>query len=159
MIALQIKSTKQFMSALLASEAFDGFLLESADLLTAYSYTIDGHINKEFYGDEEDIPYELAQWKSLRSICYELIKGKHTPLGFKFVFCATPDKRAELLEGEAAKAVSNLVFIIRFKEGRISLTTGVALSDFLLDKSYEKVWDDYMKAFLTKSGIEFEEEK
>ena len=157
MIALQIKNTRQFMSALLASEAFDGFLLESADLLTANSYTIDGHINKEFYGDEEEVPYELAEWKNMRSVCYELIKGKHTPLGFKFVLCATPDKKAELLEGEAATAVSNLVFIIKFKEGRISLTTGVALSGFLLDKSYEKTWDDYMRRFLDQAHIEYEE--
>ena len=157
MIALQIKNTRQFMSALLASEAFDGFLLESADLVTANSYTIDGHINKEFYGDEEESPYELSEWKSMRSVCYELIKGKHTPLGFKFVFCATPDKKSELLDGEASSAVSNLVFIVKFKDGHITLTTGVALSGFLLDKSYEKVWDEYMKRFLDQARIEYEE--
>ena len=157
MIALQIKNTKHFMSALLATEAFDGFLLESADLITANSYTIDGHINKEFYGDEEEVPYELSEWRSMRSVCYELIKGKHTPLGFKFVFCATPDKKSELLDGEASSTVSNLVFIVKFKDGRISLTTGVALSGFLLDKSYEKVWDDYMRKFLDQTRIEYEE--
>lgn len=157
MIALQIKNTRHFMSALLASEAFDGFLLEGAELITANSYTIDGHINKEFYGDEEEVPYKLSEWRSMRSVCYELIKGKHTPLGFKFIFCITPDKKAELLSSEAQTAVSNLVFIVKFKDGRISLTTGVALSGFLLDKSYEKAWDDYMKKFLDQTRIEYEE--
>ena len=157
MIALQIKNTKHFMSALLASEAFDSFLLEGAELFTANSYTIDGHVNKEFYGDEEEIPYDLSEWKNMRSVCYELIKGKHTPLAFKFVFCATPDKKTELLDVQSADAVSNLVFIVKFKEGHITLTTGVALSGFLLDKSYEKIWDEYMKSFLTKTRIEFEE--
>lgn len=157
MIALQIKNTKHFMSALLASEVFDSFLLEGAELLTANSYTIDGHINKDFYGDEEEIPYELSAWKSMRSVCYELIKGKHTPLGFKFVFCLPPDKKGEILDASANSAVSNLVFIIRFKDGHISLTTGAALSGFLLDKSYEKIWDEYMRKFLDQTGIEYEE--
>ncbi|WP_026510731.1 DUF5721 family protein [Butyrivibrio sp. LC3010] len=159
MIALKIKNTRQFMSVLLASEVFDDFLLESAELHTANTYHIDGRVNKEFFlADDEQIPpYDLSEWRSLKPVCYELIKGKRTPLSFKFVMCVSPDEKLKLLQEEYNSSVSSLVFMLRFKEGEIILTTGVALSGFTLDKSFEKIWDDYMRRFLTGVNIDFEE--
>ncbi|WP_029320569.1 DUF5721 family protein [Butyrivibrio sp. AE3004] len=160
MIALRIKNTRQFMSVLLASEVFDGFLLESAELVTANTYTIDGRVNKEFFGDEDDgkALHELSEWKTLRPVCYELIKGKHTPLGFKFIMCISPEEKEGILQEEMNTNISSLVFILRFKDGVITLTTGAALSGFLMDKSYETIWDDYMKRFLDNARIEYEED-
>ncbi len=157
MIALQIKNTKQFMSALLASEAFDGFLLDSAELKTANTYTIDGHVNKDFFGEDDKPEYDLSSWKSMRPVCYELIKGKHTPVSFKFILCLTPDKKEELLEASLSAVVSSLVFIIKFAGGHITITTGAALAGFTLDKSYDKIWDEYMKRFLDSANLEYEE--
>ncbi|SEL45907.1 hypothetical protein SAMN04487770_110120 [Butyrivibrio sp. ob235] len=158
MIALQIKNTRQFMSVLLASEVFDEFLLESAELQIANTYTIDGHVNREFFGDDSEKPeYELSKWSELKPVCYELIKGKNTPVSFKFIMCAAPPRKDELLPDDLRQIVSSLVFILKFKEGHITLTTGAALSGFTLDKSYEKIWDDYMKRFLDSVGISYEE--
>ena len=159
MIALKISNTRHFMAALLTSELFDTFLIESAELRTANTFTIDGHVNKEFYGEEDADrqEYELSFWKNLRPVCYELIKGKHTPVSFKFILCLTPEKKDELLEAELSAVVSSLVFIIRFSEGHITITTGAALSGFTLDKSYEKIWDEYVKRFLSTVGLEYEE--
>ncbi|WP_408070624.1 DUF5721 family protein [Butyrivibrio sp. JL13D10] len=159
MIALQIKNTRQFMSTLLASESFDGFLMDSAELKIANTYMIDGHVNEDFFGEDESdkSEYDLSTWKSLRPVCYELIKGKRTPVSFKFILCLTPDKKEQLLGAELSGVVSSLVFIIRFSEGHIIITTGVALSGFTLDKSYEKIWDDYMKRFLSGINVEYEE--
>ena len=36
-------------------------------------------------------------------------------------------------------------------------TTGSAIKTFSLDKSYEQIWDDAFKRFLTAHEIEFEE--
>lgn len=159
MIALKIKNTRQFMSVLLASEVFDDFLLESAELHTANTFHIDGRVNKEFFvADDEQVPaYELSEWKRMKPLCYELIKGKRTPLSFKFVMCASPDEKTRLLHDEYSSNVSSLVFMLRFKEGEIILTTGVALSGFTLDKSFEKIWDDHIRQFLTKVNIDYEE--
>ena len=159
MIAIKIKNTKKFMTVLLASEVFDRFLLESAELQTANTYTIDGHVNKDFFGEEEsDQPsHDLSEWKSIRPVCYELIKGKHTPLGFKFLMCISPEEKDKLLEEEISRNISSLVFILRFRDGAITLTTGAALSGFILDKSYEKIWDDYLRKFLDDANIEYEE--
>lgn len=162
MIAIKIKNAKNFMAKLLASEVFDAFLLDSAEIAVANTYTIDGHINREFYGDDEAAPTgTLTPWSEVRQRCFDLIKGKRTPLSFKFILCLNSDKKDELLSSEeyseVRSLVSSLVMIIKFKDGAITITTGAALSGFSMDKSYEKLWDSYITAFLDSSDIEFEE--
>lgn len=48
MLALQITNTKNFMAQLLTGDAFDPFLLAEAAVSTAHTYTIDGHVNRDF---------------------------------------------------------------------------------------------------------------
>ena len=81
MIALQITSMKEFMNHLLAGTAFDIFLLEEATITTSNTYHIDGHMNRDFYLEEEleDLslcPYEFASWSQMKGLCFQLIKGK-----------------------------------------------------------------------------------
>ncbi len=163
MIAIKIKNTKNFMAKLLASEVFDAFLLDSAEIAMANTYTIDGHINKDFYGDEDEAAPKgiLTPWSEVRQRCFDLIKGKRTPLSFKFLLCLDGNKKDELMSSEeyseVRSLVSSLVMIIKFKDGAITITTGAALSGFSMDKSYEKLWDNYVTTFLDSSNIEFEE--
>ncbi len=164
MISLRIKNTKDFMAKFLASDKFDDFLMESATIETSNTFNIDGHVNREFWGDnpDENSPkYELSSWSDMRGRCFDLIKGKRTPLSFKFIMCANPDKKDELLASpdfsEVSTLVTSFVFILKFSDGHITLTTGAALSGFSLDKSYEKVWDDYIRKFLSLALIDFEE--
>jgi hypothetical protein len=160
MISLQIKNTKDFMAKLLASDIFDDFLMESATIETSNTFSIDGHVNREFWGEDRDEnapKYDLSSWSDMRGRCFDLIKGKRTPLSFKFIMCANPERKDELLSSGVRPLVSSLVFIIRFSDGHITLTTGAALSGFSLDKSYEKVWDDYIRSFLSTALIDFEE--
>ena len=164
MISLQIKNTRDFMSKFLASDIFDKFLLDSAELKLGITYNIDGHVNKAFYSesDESELPaFDFSAWSEIRPKCFDLIKGKRTPLSFKFILCLNSDKKDELLSSEeyseVRSLVSSLVMIIKFKDGAITITTGAALSGFSMDKSYEKLWDSYITAFLDSSDIEFEE--
>ena len=90
MLALQITSMKQFMNHLLTQDTFDLFLLEEATVVGACTYQIDGTTRKEFYGDDQPDSYptgnyDFVTWKSMRTLIFDLIKGKHTPLSFKFV--------------------------------------------------------------------------
>ena len=82
------------MSQLLISDTFDIFLLEEAVISTSNTYTIAGHINKEFYQEipmqekENSLPdicYEFRPWQEMKELCFNLIKGKRTPLFCKFV--------------------------------------------------------------------------
>lgn len=162
MVVLQIKNTKAFMNTLLRGSDFDEFLLEEAVIKTGNSYTIDGHVNKEFYGDliADEAPYDLSRWVDIKNVCFELIKGKHTPLGFKFVMQVKPEHTTALLQKKESALTSNdvaFVINVKFADGITTITSASAIKTFSLDKSYEQIWDDAFKRFLTAHEIEFEE--
>ena len=84
MLALQISSMKQFMNHLLVADTFESFLLEEAVIGTACTFHIDGHVNQEFFqGDEDEQEkdsYEFRPWSKVKGLCFDLIKGKRTPV-------------------------------------------------------------------------------
>lgn len=164
MIALQITSMKNFMNKLLVSDAFDPFLLEEATISTANTYNIDGHINKDFYPaeeqNEETIPYDLCTWSSIKGLCFNLIKGKHTPTFFRFVLHLKPEIMNDLLKkGDDTMSISivkSFVLNIRYDGSKAVLTTATAFNTFSMDKEPDKIWDNHIKAFLTECGLEYE---
>ena len=164
MIALKISNKKEFMLKLLKSELFDGFLVEEATIDTFNTFHIDGRIHKDFYKDSTDADdvstsEEFSLWSDLKPICFDLIKGKRTPLGFKFVFHAPDElKKKLLLQADAGLMEDqvNLGINIRFSNSEVILTTGTAFSIFSLDKEIEKAWDSYIPSFLENSGISCE---
>ncbi len=163
MIALQVSSMKQFMNHLLAADTFEPFLLEEAVISTASTFTIDGHINREFYGSDEDapeIPYEFRPWSELKGLCFNLIKGKRTPLFFRFVLHLMPEKASALLEREGCDVESSqvkaLVLNIRYDGSKAVLTTGTAYHTFLLSKEPDAIWDKALRKYLDGKGILYE---
>ena len=95
MLALQVTALKPFMNALLSGDLFDIFLLEEAKIATAATYTIDGRVNTNFFPLEERDdktlhPFEFTPWSDMKGLCFNLIKGKRTPLHFQFVFHLMP---------------------------------------------------------------------
>lgn len=165
MTALQISSMKQFMNHLLAAETFAPFLLEEAVISTANTFTIDGHVNREFYQNDQDtdvqsIP-ELRPWSELKGLCFDLIKGRRTPLFFRFVLHLKPEKAVSLLEREGCgidlSQLKALVLNIRYDGSKAVLTTGTAFHTFVPSKEPDIVWDRAMKKFLDGKGISYEE--
>lgn len=165
MTALQISSMKQFMNHLLAAETFDSFLLEEAVISTANTFTIDGHVNREFYqNDENTDPQSLPEfrpWSELKSLCFDLIKGRRTPLFFRFVLHLKPEKALALLEKEGCDVdlsqLKALVLTIRYDGSKATLTTGTAFHTFVLSKEPDAIWDRTFKKFLDGKGISYEE--
>ncbi|MBP5282477.1 MAG: hypothetical protein J6Z22_08250 [Lachnospiraceae bacterium] len=164
MIALQITSMKQFMSQLLVGDAFDIFLLEEATLTTAITTVIDGHVNVEFYPvserTPEQIPYEYQSWSEIKGLCYDLIKGKRTPLSFKFVLQLKPDKMKAMLEKEKLNSkdtpVKSLILTIKYDGSKAILTTGSSYQTFVLDKTADVVWDRQISKYLAMKNVPFE---
>lgn len=166
MIAIRIKNIKQFMGRLLGGEDFDSFLLEQAVISTYNTFTIDGRQNRDFYTSEEwedkDIrPFEFTAWKSIRPICFELIKGKRTPTAFQFVLHLIPDYTASILEkGDTtvtADQVKAFVLSIKYDGTALTLITGTAFHTFLMDRTPDALWDRAVRQFLTKRQIDYEE--
>lgn len=166
MLAIQIKDVKTFMSKLLGGDAFDSFLLEEARIHTFNTFIIDGHRNREFYTkeeleDPEIFPYEYSGWQEMKSICFQLIKGKKVPTFMKIILHKKPEESYTLLEEGEAGALANmlkaLVVTIKYDANGLFLTTGTSFSTFFMDKTVDLLWDNSFRKFLTDKGIEFEE--
>lgn len=166
MTALQIKITRNFMNALLISEQFDSFLVEEVSITTFNTFHIDGHIVKEFYTREEledakDSLPEFSQWKDIRPICFQLIKGKKTPVSFRVVLHASQELIHTIAQdpscGVAPDLIRSLALNIRYDNGQVTCVTGTAFTTFLMDKSADILWDKYIRSFLVSLQLDFEE--
>ena len=165
MIALQIQDIKNFMSKLLLSQTFDHFLLVEGTITTYNTFRIDGRIHKSFFTDEEMEERELntrefSLWKEIKPFCLELIKGKKTPLGFKFTFQLSRENTAKLLASSGITSihlenVSGLLLNVRYENGALNVITATNLNLFTLEKSLEHAWDDMVKRFLKQQEISF----
>ena len=164
MILCKIKDKKDFIGKLLASECFDSFLLKEASIHGFVPFQIDGHINKGFFNANDPdavcyLTYEYAQWKDIRPICFDLIKGKRTPTKFMFVLYLKPEAMNSMFEKAEVSLensmVQNLILNIRFEQGEMSITTAVDYSGFTLDKQGEQLWDTTARKFLDKKEIEY----
>lgn len=163
MISLQIKSTKSIMNALLVSECFDTFLLEEAAVTTFNTFHIDGHLVKDFYTADEltEMNSDFSLWRDIRPVCFQLIKGKKTPVSFRLVLHA-PNALIEKIAadpecGVAANMIRALVLNIRYDNGHVLCVTGSAYTTFIMDKSAETLWDTYVRHMLSTLNIDFEE--
>lgn len=165
MIAVLASNKKEFMTKLLTSDIFDNFLVEEATIDTFNTFHIDGKIHKDFYKNDDassdDMPLlDYSKWIDLKSICFDLIKGKRTPLSFKFTFHPGQAMKNEVLEKAGLNINPEDVLLglnIRFSNGNIILTTGCAFKIFSLDKTIEKAWDEFIPSFLELSNIETKE--
>lgn len=165
MIALQIQDIKNFMSKLLLSQTFDNFLLVEGTITTYNTFHIDGRIHKDFFSEEESEERRLdnrdfSLWKEVKPFCLELIKGKKTPLGFKFTFQLSKENTNKLLASSGITSfqpenISGLLLNVRFDSNGLSCITATNLNLFTLDKSLEHAWDDMVKRFLKQQEIGF----
>lgn len=149
------------MNSLLAKETFDIFHLEEAVIGTANTITIDGRINKEFFDAEErENLAEFRPWSEVRPLCFDLIKGKRTPLFFRFVLHLNETQKQALLTKENSEVspeqVKALALNIRYDGTKATITTGTSFHSFVLSKSADEIWDKAMQRFLTKNEIAYE---
>ncbi len=166
MVALSVKSTKNIMGALLMTEAFDDFEVCEVTITTFNTFSIDGHIEKNFYTSEEinDMQEGLpifSSWKDIRPICFSLIKGKKTPVSFKFILQANSRLIDELCSNAEVTVqrdlIKGLVLNIKYEEGRVNLVSACSYKTFTMDKSLDEAWDKYLPQLLNKLKLDYEE--
>lgn len=166
MIALKLTDIKDFMNKLLRSETFDHFLLQEAVIHSGASYVIDGHLNKEFYNQEEleelgIETFRFLPFSMLRSNCFDLIKGKKTPTSFKFVFLLSPDNLSRTLASTGtaftANDITGIFLNLKYQNQLLTLTTGISYTIFTPDKTLELQWDHLVQKFLKQNEISYEE--
>lgn len=157
MIAIQLENIKGFMGKLLLSEMFDRFDVTEAAITTFGTVHIDGHFQKEYYTAEEleQLGYEskvYSHWGQVRPFCFELIKGKHTPLQLKIVFRLSDGDTSRLLTENALSYrlsdINGLFLNIRYDGTSLQAVTGTSMKLFTMDKSLEHAWDETAQKML-----------
>jgi len=160
MIALALTDVKECMSKLLLSETFDPFYFIEGEIVTYSTFSIDGFLRKEFF-DTEDAPQrEYALWKDVREFCFSIIKGKHTPLSFKFILGLSNSNIEKLLLQQELdfkpQDVRGLYINLKFDGQNLQCITGTAMNLFTMDKSLEQAWDKMVQKFFTQKEIKYE---
>lgn len=159
MIAFSLTNIKEFMSQLLLSETFDSFAFVEGEIVTFNTFRIDGFLQKEFFDTEEPLP-EYSLWKNVRDYCFSLIRGKRTPLSFRFIFSLSR-KNIEMLTAQNVPSldpdtVQGLYLNIHYDGARLTCVTGTSFKTFTMDKSLERIWDEMAEKFFRQKGVEFE---
>ena len=153
---IEISKIKEFTSQLFAGTAFDTYLLSEVLISTAATFTIDGHVNESFVGEDgmkmAEYREGLVLWSKVRPVCYEIIKGHKVPSKFRIVL-KLPEHLMEQFLAESGlqgmkEQIGGLFININFQNQELTCTTGTALKTFSLDKSLEDLWDEYAKKLL-----------
>ena len=160
MILLSISEVKEFMSKLLLSDTFDSFLFIEGEIVTFNTFSINGYLQKDFF-DKDMIPERnYSLWKELREYCFSLIRGKRTPLRFKFVFGLSEPNIEKLLRQQGLsftpQDVQGLSLNISYDGHSLRCVTGTSMNLFTLDKSLEEAWDKMVQKFFVQKEISFE---
>ena len=159
MISLNLTSQKTFISHLLLKDTFDNFQFIEGEIVTFNKFMIDGFIQKKFYEETETLP-EFSYWKNVRDYCFSIIKGKQTPLSFRFIFRLSPQNTERLLTQNQLDFqpddVQGLYLNISFDSNELKCITGTSLKLFSLDKSLEKAWDGMVQKFFEQKEIPFD---
>lgn len=160
MIALSLTEVKECMSKLLLSETFDSFLFVEGEIMTFSTFTMDGYLKKDFFEDDAVPEREYALWKDVREYCFSLIKGKRTPLGFKFVLGLSDSNIEKLIKQQGLdfelEDVRGLYINLKYDGKNLQCVTGTAMNLFSMDKSLEQAWDVMVQKFFAQKEIAFE---
>ena len=164
MKAFLIPETGDFMRKLLLQDVFDKFELVEGEVTTMVTWTVDGSLHKEFYGEEEETDgapgRDSCLWGEVRPVIYEMIKGKKLPVKFSFVLRLPDAGMQRMLEKhqltQLSEALSGLFLNIRYQKQTLTCTSGLSYRTFVMDKSMDKIWDEAAGHFLQQNQIKTE---
>lgn len=166
MLSLKIHDIKSFMNQLLLGDTFDNFETTEVSITTFNTFSIDGKIKKEFFDNidtissEETLP-EYSSWEQLKPYCYQMIRGKRTPVSFKIIFQLSQKEKEKLLKPvhctEELTLSSGLFLNIQYKNRTLLCTTGIGFKAFFPDSRLKQIWDGAVLDFFHSRNILFEQ--
>ena len=158
MIERKILQSKEFMRSFLTTELWDEWLVQEATITGGVTWSVDGHINRDYYkeeiGEDEMPQSDCMPWAKIRPIALSLIRGKRTPLSFRFLLYPPEDPGDPATSSADVKRVCR----IRFQEGQLFIASAVDLKNFTLDKEPERAWDGALSRFLDAHSLSYEEQ-
>lgn len=165
MLALKINDVKTFMNQLLIGETFDSFSLVEASITTFSNFTIDGKLHRDFFDTDtmQDInstDSSYCLWKSLKSYCFSIIRGKLLPIQFRIIFQLSPAQYTSLFTDISSPIDNDQIrgvnLNIQYKNNELLCTTGISSDTFILDRQSEFTWDCAVLKFFQKLQLDFD---
>ena len=164
MLALNIGDIKDFTNKLFLGEVFDRFFLTEATITTFNTFSIDGRLRTDYFDTaEQELLTQsgrgFSYWKELRSLCCSIVRGKHTPLGFRIVFQLPADQIAALVSVPdfplCAEQIQGFYLNIQFRNRTLLCTTGTSLKTLFPGRQADLLWDDWVLQFFRQNQIPF----
>ena len=144
------------MSKLLVQTVFDNFLLSELDVVTFNAFHINGKINRSWYDTDELDTEEEYILEDLET----LIKELHSNIP-QLLYISVDENKERLLTragGEwKEKDISQFCLNMKYENGKMYLTTGVAYTIFTMNHTLQEQWDYDLKKYLKYYEIEYEE--
>ncbi len=162
MQSIHILDIKPFMQLLFQTEQLNEYEFVSADIRTDMTYSLDGHINRSFFSEEELIQHSLTQrsyltWSIAREKVFTLIKGKRTPSLLKIVLRASVPETENLISSTNSSLNSNdidgIFLNIIFQENKLNVICGISYKIFTMDKELESEFSAKIITLLKSSSI------
>ncbi|MCQ2508282.1 MAG: DUF5721 family protein [Dorea sp.] len=153
---------KTCMAHLLLKETFDNYTFVEGDITTFNKFHIDGYLHKDFFDEEPEEDY--STWKDVREFFLTIIRGKRTPLDFKFVLALPKEtlvtflKEHQLDTSYQLEEIQGLYLNLRYNGEILQCITGTSLKSFRMDKLLEREWDAFAVKIFKSVGIEVEVE-
>lgn len=163
MIGLKLPDLKTATAHIFTRTSFDYFLVKEAVITTSNTYTIDGSLKKDYFTqDEREMLRDenWMDWKTIRPVCFSLIRGKRLPLSFQIALSLSGDNVERLLERNktafSPEEVGGLYLNFRYEKNILTAISATSLKIFSMDKSLEQLWDDTVKKLFRQLEIPFE---
>lgn len=165
MQSIHILDIKPFMQLLFQTEQLNEYEFVSADIRTDMTYSLDGHINRSFFSEEELIQHSLTQrsyltWSIAREKVFTLIKGKRTPSLLKIVLRASVPETENLISSTNSSLNSNdidgIFLNIIFQENKLNVICGISYKIFTMDKELESEFSAKIITLLKSNSITYE---
>ena len=162
MQTIEILDIKPFMQLLFQTNTLDSYEFVSAAIRTDMTYTLEGHINKDFFTEDEleqmhasDTPYLF--WQYAKEKVFQLIKGKKTPSQLKIVLKLSDNDIHSLLDSTHSSLttadIDGMFLNILFQEGKLTIVCGISYKIFTMDKSLENELTTNISAILKAASI------
>ena len=163
MKAFTVTDVKPFMAGLLTGDLFSSWELRNLELSVLSHIEIDGAVNESYLTEEEKQTRKSSflLWEEVQQKVRSLIAGGRTPSSLKITFaCPMAVKVLELPEGCMPQL--NVRFAAKYEEGKVlqslTLYTAMSFATFSLDKTPERLWEEFVPTYFRGKNILLMEE-
>ena len=149
-------AVRAFMNRLMVEDVFDKFEVRTAEIVSGIRITISGAI--EPTQPENEVPtgqdqrekpvVSYATWSALKPLVFAVIKNGYKPRQLKIVF-SYPAEEAVSIHTNTQALFINLVY----ETDTVIFTTATAQKEFALDKSLDRIWDEWVQRFMAEKGV------